>query len=44
MENINFLNLNDSVNHNYHVNNALQERLKIVQLDEFDSGMVKSID
>ena len=40
MEIINFLNLGDFLNPSYYVNNSLQCRMKVVQLDEISSGML----
>ena len=44
MEKIEFLNLNDSLNRHYYVNTSLQGKRRVVHLDEFDSGMMRSID
>ena len=44
MQNIDFLILHDSVNHNYYVNISSEDRMKVVHLDEFDSDMLQSID
>ena len=44
MEYIDFLALNDFVNHNYYVDNSLQGKRRAVHLDEFDFGKIKSIE
>ena len=41
VETIDFLNLGDSVNHNYHGNISLQGMMKVVHLDDFDFGMLQ---
>ena len=44
MENIDCLILNDSVNQIFYVKNSLQDRMKVVHLDELDSVMLSIID
>ena len=40
MEEINFLKLKAFLNHNYYAINSLQDKMKVVHFDEFDSAML----
>ena len=41
---IDYLDLNDFSNDNYYVNNSLQYKMNITDLDDFDSHMLQTIE